>query len=150
MRSTCGDHSDGVFWTKFGQFGPSDDHFRGQKAIFRIILGLKTACLLMKWPFGSPKGVPKGPRIGQSYLRCKPWPVRPLCGVWNQIWCRIRLADGQKVPYRNQADPPEPPQTPLNPFSDPSCNQFNPSSYLITHCFSQNHPKLQKPPKNEK
>ena len=59
IRSTCGDHPDGVFWTKSGQFGPSDDHFRGQKARFRTILGLKTACLLMKWPFGIPRGAPK-------------------------------------------------------------------------------------------
>ena len=53
MRVTSGDHPDGVFWTKSGQFGPSDDdHFRGQKAILSSILGLKKACLLMKWPFG--------------------------------------------------------------------------------------------------
>ena len=78
MCSTCGDqdHPDGVFWTQSGQFGPSDDHFRGQKAIFEAILGLKTACLLMKWPFDSPWEMPKGPKMGQSYLHCK-----PLCGV---------------------------------------------------------------------
>ena len=34
MRVTSGDHPDGVFWTKSGQFGPSDDHFRGQKTIY--------------------------------------------------------------------------------------------------------------------
>ena len=41
MRFTCGGHLDGVFWTESGQFGPSNDHFRGGKAIIGTIWGLK-------------------------------------------------------------------------------------------------------------
>ena len=35
--------------------GPSDDHFRGKKAGFRTIWGLKMACLAMKLSFGGPE-----------------------------------------------------------------------------------------------
>ena len=66
MRSTCGDRPDGVPWTKFGQFGPSYDHFRGQKAIFKTIWGLKTACFAHESAlWGLPGGL-KGPKMGQS------------------------------------------------------------------------------------
>ena len=41
MRFTCGGHLDGVFWTESGQFGPSNDNFRGRKAIIGTIWGLK-------------------------------------------------------------------------------------------------------------
>ena len=89
MRVTSGDHPDGVFWTKSGQFGPSDDdHFRGQKAILSSILGLKKACLLMKWPFGSPQGVSECTKMGQSYLH---W------ACWTIMWC----LEPNLVPYKN-------------------------------------------------
>ena len=56
-------------------------------------------------------------------------------------------------------DPPRPPKPskkpqnhpkkkPPDPLNDPPYNQFNPSSYLITHRFSQNYPKMQTSPKN--
>ena len=55
-----------IFWTKFSQFGPSDDHFRGQKAIFETIWGLKTACFAHETAlWGLPGGL-KGPKMGQS------------------------------------------------------------------------------------
>ena len=38
---TCGDRPDGAFRTKSGHFGPSEDLFRGQKAMFVTIRGLK-------------------------------------------------------------------------------------------------------------
>ena len=33
-----------IRWSKLTKFGPPDGHFRGQKARFRSIWGLKTAC----------------------------------------------------------------------------------------------------------
>ena len=63
MRSTCGGHPDGVFWTKSGQFGPSNDHFRGEKAIFGTIWGLKTACFAhVNSPLGASREGPKVPK----------------------------------------------------------------------------------------
>ena len=69
MHSTCGDHPYGVFWTKSGQFGPSDDHFRGQKARFGTIWGHKMACFLMKWPYGAPRWATKVQKwVSDTYL----------------------------------------------------------------------------------
>ena len=60
MRFTCGGHLDGVFWTESGQFGPSNDHFRGEKAIFGTICGLKTACFAhVNGPLGASREGPK-------------------------------------------------------------------------------------------
>ena len=56
--SICtGVHPDRVFWSKSGQFGPSDDHFRGQKATFETIWGLKAACFAHEMAlWGDPGG----------------------------------------------------------------------------------------------
>ena len=95
-------------------------------------------------PLRASKGDPKGPKIGHWYLLCKHWPVGPLCGVWNQIWCSTRLPEGQKSAPKGSSRPPLTPLTPLNLLSDPPYNQLNSSSYLITHWFCQNHQKMQK------
>ena len=144
IRSTCGDHPDGVFWTKSGQFGPSDDHFRGQKARFRTILGLKTACLLMKWPFGIPRGAPKVQKwVSDTY--CVNIGQFEHYVVFETKFGAVQdFQMGKHCPVgikQTPLDPLIPPKTPLYPLSDPPYNQFNPSSYLITHWFSQNHPK---------
>ena len=99
MHCTIGDHLYGAFWTKSGHFWPSDDVFRGQKVRFVTVWGLKTAWFAPKWPFWSPQGGPKGPKGGQWWLPCKYLKVGPFCGVWNQIWWRTRLLEGQKVSY---------------------------------------------------
>ena len=44
------------------QFWPSNDHFRGEKAIFGTILGLKTACFAH---VNGLQGGTKGPKMGQ-------------------------------------------------------------------------------------
>ena len=43
MHCTCGDHPFGAFRIKSGHCWPSDDLFRGLKALFVTIWGLKTA-----------------------------------------------------------------------------------------------------------
>ena len=127
MHCTCGDHLYGAFWTKSGHFGPSDDVFRGQKARCVTVWGLKTAWFAPKWPFWSPQGGPKGPKGGQWWLPCKYLKVGPFCGVWNQIWWRTRLLEGQKVSYRGQVDPPWPQLTSLRPPKNPhNCSPKGP------------------------
>ena len=98
--------------------------------------------------FWEPLRGPRGPETGQWCIPSKPWLVEPICGVWNQIWCRTRLPEGQKshigvkqTPLTPLEPPQNPPRPPPNPSSDPPCNQLNPSSYLITHNHSKN-PKI--------
>ena len=96
--------------------------------------------------------------MGQRFLPSTNFPIGPLCSVRNQIWCRIWLPEGQKVPYRGKADPlwspPDPPWTPRTPsetINDCPNNQYNPFSFLITHQYSQNaqmSTKTKKVPKN--
>ena len=63
--------SDGLNWSDmvqnnpFWYYEPSDDHFRGQKARFGTIWGLKMDCLAMKLPLGAPGSSPKDPKTGQ-------------------------------------------------------------------------------------
>ena len=89
--------------------------------------------------FWEPPGGPRGPATGQCCIPSKAKLVEPICGVWNQIWCRTRLPEGQKNPTGVKQTPPDPleplltPLDPPNPFSDPTCNQYNPSRYLINH-----------------
>ena len=88
---------------------------------------------LIYWPFGSPQGGPKGPKRGQWCLLCKHWTVGPLCGVWNQIWCRTRLPEGLKVPCSGQSDPLlttlDSPWPPLHPPNLPK----SPQTLPVTH-----------------
>ena len=143
MYCSCDDHPDGAFWTKSGHFKPYDELFIGQKVQLGTVGDLKTTWFAQNRPFRSHQGGPKGPKMGQWCLPWKHWPIGPLCGVWNPIWCHTRHPDGQKLRCRGQADPhlttldhsidhPKPSQTPLIPFSDFPHNQYHPSSYLTT------------------
>ena len=125
MHSTCGDHPDGVFWTKSGQFGPSDDHFRGQKARFRTILGLKTTCLLMKWPFGTPRGAPKVQKWASDTYFVNIGQLEHYVMFGTKLGAVQDFQRGKKCPIGVKQTPKDPPR--------PSHNQYNPSSYLITH-----------------
>ena len=71
--------------------------------------------------------------------------------------CPIGIQQTPLDPPRPPPRPPKPSKKPQtikkktpNPLNDPPYNQFNRSSYLITHRFSQNYPKMQKSPKNAK
>ena len=112
MHSTCGDHPDGVFWTKSCQFGPSDDHFRGQKTRFGTIWGLKTACLLVKWRFKVQKWVSDTylVNIGQldHYV---------LFGT--KFGAVQDFERGKKCPIGVQETPPRLPQTTQTPTKPP-------------------------------
>ena len=101
MDSICVDHPDGalsdisdhiwaIWWPFQRPKGRVRDYSRPQKGLY----------LLKKWPFESSKKGPEGPEMGQLCLPSDSWPVGPLCGVWNQIWCRARLPEGLKESYR--------------------------------------------------
>ena len=81
MRVTSGDHPDGVFWTKSGQFGPSDDLSRGQKSRFRTIWGLKRALFAHIMAFWEPQWGVKRSGNGSVMPALLTW------ASWTIVWC---------------------------------------------------------------
>ena len=112
--------------------------------IFGVSRVPKRVDLLKKWPSESLQKGPKSPEMGQWCLPSEYWPVWPLCGVWNQIWCRTRLPEGLNVSYRGKSDSPEPPWTtqktprlPQNPSVTIPTTNRSPLVSPITHYYSQ-------------
>ena len=102
--------------TRMGYSGPNLDNLghlmtiSGAKRPYSGLFGgWKRLVLLIKRPFGGPQGGPKGPKMCQWYIPCKHWPLEPLCGVWNQIWCHTGLPEGKKELFGGPADPSWPP-----------------------------------------
>ena len=65
LHFTCGDHPDGLFWTKSGHLGPSDNLFMGRKAGYSTYWGLKRALFARIMAFWEPLGDSKGLEMGQ-------------------------------------------------------------------------------------
>ena len=126
LHFNCGDHPDEAFWTKSGHLWPSEDLFRGQKARYRTYCGLRRAlfaCIMALW---GPLHRLQRSENGSVMPALLTWASGTIMWWnqiwWNQIWCHTRLPEGQKVPYRGQADPldpPRPPKTPPNPLKTP-------------------------------
>ena len=86
------------------QFGPPDDHFRDQNAIFETIWSLKTACFAHEIALWGHLGGAQGSKNGPAIVSCKHWSFEPLCGVWKQIWCPTRLPEVKKEIFGGPAD----------------------------------------------
>ena len=111
----------------------------------------KRLVLLMKWPQEGPQRSETGSVI-LTLLTLASWTI--------MRWLELNLVPyktsrgaksalkGSSRPLLAPLSPPKPPRMSPKPPQIPSVNLHNPSSYLITHWFSQNHPKMQN--KNKK
>ena len=131
MLNIGGHQRQNAFWTLFWNFR-----------------GFQKGLICSKMAFWGPVEVPKRSKNGSGMPSRKILASWTLCGVRNQIWCGTRPPEGQKVSFRGRVGPPwtliGPPKNPVTPpnppkpFGDPSYNQWNPSSYLITYYCPQN------------
>ena len=86
---------------------------------FRTFYGSKGALFTHKMVLWEP--LEGGQRSGNGSLM----PTLLTWASWTFMWCLepilvpYKSPEGQKVPFRSQADPPRPPKTPPNPLKTP-------------------------------
>ena len=79
-----------------GPFGPSDVLFRGQTLLVNMVKGVKGVSLLIKLSLWRLLKGPSGPEMGQWCISSN---GRPVCTVWNQIWCHKDFQRGKSTLY---------------------------------------------------